>query len=187
MDNTEEPSRWRREIHEGTDVDAHGVPIHAFGDGPPPEFFEILGRLLAVNGQIEYLQERLAHLPRSETTGVRKVEQFLARCVSGRDDRNAIVHSRWVFGAHTTDPEVIFGLRYKTRKRTVGPIATVFISDVPDSERAQETVQHTLGSLKKLLRRDITTMRIGELAYTKIMMKWSTKQLAETEVGPPLS
>lgn len=24
MDNTEEPSRWPREIHEGTDVDAHG-------------------------------------------------------------------------------------------------------------------------------------------------------------------
>lgn len=174
-------------MQDSTEVDAHGVPIHALGDGLPPEFFEILGRIVAVNGQIEYLQERLDHLPTSETTGVRKVEQFLARCVSGRDDRNAVVHSRWVFGAHTTDPKAIFGVRYKTRKRTAGHIATVSIRDVPDSKREQETVHHTLDSLKKLLRRDVTTMRIGELAYTEIMTTWSAKQLEATEADSPVS
>jgi len=61
------------------DVDKYGVPISAFGDSTAPEFFEILGRLLAVNGKIEYLKDRLDDLPSSETTGVRKVEQFLER------------------------------------------------------------------------------------------------------------
>lgn len=163
------------------DVDLYGLPTHAFGDTPPPEFFEIIGRILALNGQIEYFQERLDHLPASETAGVRKVEQFLARCSSGRDDRNAVVHSRWVFGAHTTDPDAILGVRYKVRKRASGHVATVSIRDVPDSEKAQEVVLHTVDTLRALLKRDITTMRIGQLAYAEVMMTWSIEQLAEAD------
>lgn len=106
-----------------SDVDKYGVPLHIFGDATAPEFFEILGRLLAVNGKIEYLKDRLDDLPSSETSGVRKVEQFLEGYSSGRVDRNAIVHSYWVFGAHTNDPEVILGIRYKIRKLASGETA----------------------------------------------------------------
>ena len=35
------------------EVDAHGVPLGAFGQPAPSEFFEVLGRILAVNGKIE--------------------------------------------------------------------------------------------------------------------------------------
>lgn len=187
MDNTGKPPQQHQLIVDGMDVDSYGVPLHAFGDGASPEFFEIIGRILAVNGQIEYLQERLDHLPASETAGVRKVEQFLTRFASSRDDRNAVVHSRWIFGAHTTDPNVILCVRYKTRKRAAGHIATVSIRDVPDSEKEQETVLHTVDSLKTLLKRDVTTMRIGELAYTEIMVAWSVKQLAEADITSTLS
>lgn len=173
MGEPERESRWTGDYR--MDVDQHGVPIRAFGDPVTPEFFEVLGKIVSVNGQIEYLQDRLGHLPMSETSGVRKLEQFLARFESGRSGRNEVVHSRWLFGADTTDPDVIFGVRYKVRKQTTGDVATVSIHDVPDSEREQETVQHTLDSLRKLLRRDVTTMRIGEQAYTEIMLKWAAQ------------
>jgi hypothetical protein len=186
MDNSDGLSWWRR-ASDGTEVDALGVPLDAFGSSAPIEFFEILGRIVAVNGQIEYLQDRLDHLPPSETTGVRKVDQFLERCAVGRADRNAVVHSRWVFGAHATNPEVILGLRYKTRKRTSGDIATVSVREIAGSEREQDTVQHTLDSLKKLLRKGLATMHIGELAYTEIMLKWTAEQLRTTCLDLPLS
>ena len=64
-------------LNNNTDVDSYGVPQQAFGRVASPEFFEALGRLIAVHGQIEYLQDRLKHLPPSETNGVRKLEQFL--------------------------------------------------------------------------------------------------------------
>lgn len=163
-------------VNDNTDVDSYGVPRQAFGRVASPEFFETIGRVVAVHGQIEYLQDRLKHLPSSETSGVRKVEQFLRRCESGRDARNAIIHSRWVFGADTTDPDVILGLRYKTRKPTSGTIATVFISDVVGSEKEHDIVRHTLDSLRKLLQRDVVTMQIGEQAYSEIMLKWAAQR-----------
>jgi hypothetical protein len=156
-----------------SDVDKYGVPLQAFGDAIAPEFFEILGRLLAVNGKIEYLKNRLGDLPSSETIGVRKVEQFLERYSSGRIARNAIVHSYWVFGAHTNDPDVILGIRYKIRKLASGETATVAIHNVPDSEREQDVVQYKLDGLRKLLSRDVGTLRIGEIAYAQIQLNWA--------------
>lgn len=173
-------------MNDDREVDTFGIPLHAFGDSVPAGFFEVLGRIVAVNAQIEYLQDRLDHLPPSETDGVRKAEQFRARCASGRADRNAIVHSRWVFGAQTARPDIILGVRYKTRRQASGEIATVSLSDVPGSERQQDTVQHTLDALKKLLRRDVATMRIGELAYSEIMLKWAVRQVDPAESDEPL-
>lgn len=160
-----------------TEVDVYGVPTAAFGEPVPSGFFEVLGRILAVHGKIEYLQDRLTHLPSAETTGSRKIEQFLARCGAGRADRNAIVHSNWVFGAHTTDPDVILAIRYKSRKQTSGGVATVSIVDVPESDREQDVAQYTLDDLKRLLRSNVVTMRIGEQAYTEIMLKWASQQI----------
>lgn len=165
-----------------TDVDAYGVPIAAFSDPAPPEFFEILGRLLATHGRIEYLQDRIAHLAPAETTGNRKVEQFLTRCHEERAHRNAIVHSHWMFGAHTTDTKVILALRYKSRKQTSGAVATVSIIDVPESDREQDVGQYTLNDLRGLLRSTVVTMRIGEQAYAGVMLKWAA-QWSDLDAG----
>ena len=150
----------------------------------PTGFFEVLGRMLAVCGRIEYLQDRLAHLPSTETTGDRKVEQFLARCDVEKADRNTIVHSHWVFGAHLTNPDIILAVRYKTRKQSSGTIATVSMADVPESAREQDVGQYTLKGLKSLLRRTIATMRIGELAYTGIMLRWAARQIDSESPSP---
>lgn len=168
---------WKHSSSEYIDVDEHRVPVDAFGGRVPSEFFGILGRIVAVNGQLEYLMDRLGHLPALETDDVRKVEQFRARFMSGRDERNAVVHSRWVFGAQPSDPEAILGIRYKVMKKPAGEVATVSIRDVPDSERDQIYVEHTLDSLKVLLRRDVGTMQIGQQAYSKVMMTWAAQQV----------
>lgn len=160
-----------------SEVDTYGVPLRVFGDGMPPEFFEVLGRILAINGKIEYLKDRLDHLPFSETSGVRKVEQFLKRYDAGRSARNAIVHSSWAFGAHTTDPDVILGIRYKIRKAASGQTATLSLHDLPDSEREQDIVEYRLEGLRKLVRRDVATMRVGELAYAEVMLNWAARQV----------
>lgn len=159
------------------EVDAYGVPTSAFGDPVPSGFFEVLGRILTVHGKIEYLQDRLNHLPSVETTSSNKVEQFLARCAAGKADRNAIVHSHWAFGADTSDPNVILALRYKSRKQTSGDIATVSLIDVPGSDREQDFGRYTLDDLKRLLRGNVVTMRIGEQAYTETMLKWASQQI----------
>jgi len=158
------------------DVDRFGLPLNQFGHYSPPEFFEIVGRIVATNGRIEYLKDRLAHLPSSETSGVKKVEQFLTRYKSGRLERNAIVHSSWVFGAGTDAPDLILGVRYRTRKDTVGDTATVSIADVPASEKKQDVVQYGLAGLRKLFKRDITTLQVGEIAYTQVMLAWARDQ-----------
>jgi len=163
-----------------TEVDEYGVPLSAFGAGATSEFFSVLGRLIAVNGKIEYLKDRLDHLPSSETDGVRKVEQFLNRYGAGRLARNAIVHSHWMFGADTKDLDIILGIRYKIRKVASGETATVAIGDVPGSEREQDVVKYTLAGLRKLLRRDIATMRLGEIAYTEVNLTWARRQIAVT-------
>jgi hypothetical protein len=147
----------------------------------PAGFFEVLGRILAVNGKIEYLKERLESFPSAETTGVRKVEQFRKRDSSGRIDRNAIVHSSWVFGAHALDHEVILGVRYKVRKVASGATASVSIGDIPDCEREQDVVQYTMDGLRKLLKRDLTTMRVGEIAYSEVMLNWAARQVGAAD------
>jgi hypothetical protein len=164
------------------DVDKYGVPLDAFGATAPPAFFELLGRILAVSAKIEYLKARLDDLPASETSGVRKVEQFLERETSERTDRNAIVHSRWVFGAHTSDPGIIVGMRYKIAKTTSGLVATVSIRDVPDSEREQDIVQYEDADLRMILKRSLQTIRIGEIAYSEVMLTWSAQHVDLT--GP---
>lgn len=174
MDSSGERTHSRGEYIE---VDEHRVPIDAFGSRAPSEFFGILGRIIAVNGQLEYLMGRLNHLPALETDGARKVEQFRARFVSGREERNAVVHSRWVFGAQPSDPEIILGVRYKVMKKPAAEVATVSIRDVPDSEREQIYVQHTIASLKRLLRRDVATMQVGKQAYSEVMLNWAARQL----------
>lgn len=138
---------WTHSSSELIEVDEYKVPIDAFGGRAPSEFFAILGRILAVNGQLEYLMDRLGHLPDTEIAGVRKVEQFRARFASGRDERNSVVHSRWVFGSQESDPEIILGIRYKVTKKPAVEAATVSMQDVPGSERSQIYVQHTLASL----------------------------------------
>jgi hypothetical protein len=143
----------------------------------PSEFFEVLGRILTVHGKIEYLQDRLKHLPSAETTGSIKVKQFFARCSAEKADRNAIVHSHWVFGAHTTNRDIILALRYKIRKQISGDIATVSIVDAPESDRQQDYGEYTLDDLKRVLRGNVVTMRIGEQAYTQIMLKWASQQI----------
>ena len=166
----------------GTEVDAHGVPLGAFGEPAPSEFFEVLGRILAVNGKIEYLRDRLSHLPSLETNGARKVEQFLARVWAEKSDRNVIVHSHWTFGAHTSRSEVITAVRYKTRKQTSGEVATLSMADVSGSEREQDFSLYTLDNLREVLRRSVTTMRIGEPAYAQAVLKWAA---AQPDRGPP--
>ncbi|TFC91329.1 MULTISPECIES: hypothetical protein [Cryobacterium] len=158
------------------EVDRYGIPLDVFGDYPPPEFFEVIGRIVAINAKIEYLKERLDNLPPSETTGIKKVQQFLKRDSSGRMDRNAIVHSFWTFGASTENPNLILGIRYKVRKLASGEIATTSIRDVPDSEREQDIVQFELVGLRKILKRDLATMQVGELAYSEVMLQWAARQ-----------
>lgn len=170
-----EDSATSQDSVDPSEVDNFGVPLVAFGDGMPPQFFEILGRLVAVNGKIEYLMGRLNQLPSSETRGLRKVEQFLKRYNLGRMDRNAIVHSFWTVGTHE-DPEVIMGFRYKVGKSASGELAMVSIGDVPDSEKVQVVVQYSLTKLRKLLRRDLLTMQVGELAFTAVSLDWATRQ-----------
>lgn len=159
-------------MYEPISTDKYGLPLDAFGKEAPREFFEIIGRILAVHGQIEYLKERLNHLPADETDGIRKVEQFRTRSKVGQNDRNTIVHSWWRFGASEKDPSQFFGVRYKTRKAVSGSTATVSIADVPGSEKEQEYVLHSLESLQKILSQSIVTMQIGSQAYTEVMMKW---------------
>lgn len=168
-----------------TEVDEFGMPVAAFGDRLPSGFYEVLGRILSANGRIEYLKERLGHLPADETTGVRKVEQFRYRVSSEQALRNTIVHSHWVFGAHETHPDVILALRYKTRKNTPGDVATVSIVDVPESDKEQIIEQFTFEQLKKILASSIVTMRIGEQAHAEVMHRWAIQQ-ADTELlsGP---
>jgi hypothetical protein len=163
-------------MHHETEVDAYGMPVAAFGDRVPSGFFEVLGRILSAHGKIEYLKERLNHLPADETTGVRKVEQFHERFRSEQAARNTIVHSHWMFGAHNTNPDVILALRYRTRNNTPGEVATVSIVDVPESDEEQIIGQYTLDHLKKILARSIVTMRIGEQAYSDIMLRWASRQ-----------
>lgn len=177
MADSERPTLHHPATSHETEVDGYGVPTAAFGHPVPSGFFEVLGRILAVHGKIEYLQDRLTHLPSTETTGSRKIEQFLARCGAGRADRNTIVHSNWMFGAHTTDPDVILAIRYKNRKQTSGAAATVSIVDVTESDREQDVGQYTLNDLKRLLRSNVVTMRLGEQAYTEIMLKWASQQI----------
>lgn len=162
-------------------VDAYGLPVEAFGVEPPDGFFEVLGRILAVSAQIEYLQDRLEHLPSTETERVRKVEQFLARCADGRDARNAVVHSRWSFDAHT-DPDVIIGIRYKKRKNASGQVFSVAMTDVEGSGLGHELIEHTMVTLRRLLKRDISTMTIGQMAYTEIQLRWAQTQI---DMEPP--
>lgn len=162
------------------EVDGHGVPVSAFGASMPPEFFEIVGRLLAVSGKIEYLKDRLDNMPTSETSGVRKVEQFVKRENAGKLDRNAVVHPWWVAGGHD-DPAVLLGIRYKKRKVESGVVASVSMRDVPGSDRDQEHVEYTLDALRRLLKRSVTTMNIGELAYGEVMFKWAAQELSATE------
>lgn len=168
-----------------TDVDRFGVPVDAFGLGIPQEFFEVIGRLVAVNGRLEYLKDRLDHLPPSETDGIRKFEQFTSRYESGRQDRHTIVHSSWLQGADTEDPEVILGMRYKMRRVASNEVATLSIRDVPGSEREHEYVQHTLVTLRKLLKRDIDTMHIGMSALTEVGLAWAVKKADSNYSDPP--
>lgn len=161
--------RYLTSVSDGVNVDVFGVPLDLFGDSAPDEFFAILGRLVAVNGQIEYLHDRLKHLPEHERVGIRKVEQFFRRFVEGRDERNTAIHSRWVFGAHA-DPDVIVGMRYKTNKKSSGLVAVLSITDVADSEREHVLVEHTVESLRRLLHRDLTTANIGAQALVQMML-----------------
>jgi hypothetical protein len=166
-----------------SEVDEYGVPVSAFGVSMPPEFFEIVGRLLAVNGKIEYLKDRLDNMPKSETNGVRKVEQFFKREDTGKPGRNAVVHSWWIAGAHD-DADVLLGVRYKKRKVPSGLVASVSRRDVPGSDRDQEYVEHKLETLRRLLKWCVTTMNIGELAYSEVMFNWAAQQVTSTDGSP---
>lgn len=179
-----EEAVWPEALRPETDVDAHGVPMAAFGAPAPPLFFEILGRIIAVHGRIEYLEERLDHLPSTEETGSRKGDQFASRCREESAARNTLVHSLWVFGADATDPDVLLALRYKRRKQTSGSIATVSITSVPQSGHEQDVSRYTMEDLERVLRTNVVTMRIGELAYTERMSIWAAKQI---EVESPLA
>lgn len=176
MNSPEKPSWHSPAINHETETDNYGIPVDAFGADVPPDFFELIGRILAVHGKIEYLQGRLSSLPSAEKDGVKKVEQFLVRCAAEKANRNTLVHSYWIFGSHTEDPDVILALRYKTRKKTSGEVATVSIVDVPEGVHEQDLGQYTLDDLRRIMRRSTVTMRIGERAYSEIMLKWSSVQ-----------
>jgi hypothetical protein len=163
-------------VEDLSEVDRYGVPLGVFGGLTPPGFFDVVGRIVAINGTIEYLRDRIGHLPQSETEDVKKVNQFLKRDDNGRIERNAIVHSRWIFGADPTDPEVILGVRYKVRKLATGETAVVAIRDVADSEKVQEIVRYKLDVLRKVLKRDLVTLQVGELAYSDVMFRWAARQ-----------
>lgn len=163
-------------------TDKYGLPLDTFGQEAPNEFFEIIGRILAVHGKIEYLKERLDQIPADETVGIRKIEQFRARSKASQKDRNTIVHSWWLFGANENDPDEIFGVRYKLRKAISGSIATVSIADVPESEKEQDYTLYNLESLQKVLNQSIITMRIGSQAYTEVMFHWANQQMAQSTI-----
>ena len=55
-------------------------------------------------------------------------------------------------------------------------VATVSIRDVPGSEQEHICVEHTIDSLKRLLRRDVSTMQIGKRAYSEVMLTWAMRQ-----------
>jgi len=118
----------------------------------------------------------LSHLPTPETVRTRKVEQFLARVGAEKSDRNAIVHSHWTFGAHKSRSDVVTAIRYKTRKQASGEVATVSMLDIPGSEREQDITLYSLGDLRGVLRRSVTTMQIGEQAYAQTMLNWAVIQ-----------
>lgn len=166
-------------------TDGLGTPLDSFGTKPPEAFFSLLGRIVAMSGQIEYLKDRLAHLPSEETDSSKKVKRFYERARSDQEERNGVVHSRWFFGADKSDPDLITGIRYKIAKSNAGHIATVSIVDLPDSEREQVVVQHTLKSLELLHRRLVGTVRIGEVAYTSLMLRWGATQLADADPFSP--
>ena len=106
---------------------------------------------------------------------MRKVAQFRKRYSAGRSDRNAIVHSNWVFRAHTQDPDVIVGVRYKQRNRATGYVATVSLADIAGDCRQQDVVEYSLKQLRTQLRHDIATMRVGEIAYAQVMLAWAAR------------
>ena len=80
------------------------------------------------------------------------------------------MHSYWVFGAHAEDPDIVLGIRYQVRKRAVGETPTFSIHDLPDSEREQEVVLYSLDELRNFLKRDLATLRIGELANGEVLL-----------------
>ena len=108
-------------LNNNTDVDSYGVPQQAFGCVAPPEFFEALGRVIAVHGQIEYLQDRLKHLPPSETNGGRSFGAVFRGANRGALPETLCPFTLG-FGADTKDKDVILGLRYN-RKVTSGTVA----------------------------------------------------------------
>ncbi|WP_432733134.1 hypothetical protein [Microbacterium sp. MM2322] len=134
-----------------------------------------------MSGQIEYLKDRLAHLPSEETDSSKKVKRFYERARADQEERNGVVHSSWFFGVDTSDPDLFTGIRYKVRKSNAGQLATAFIVDVPDTEREQVVVQHTLKSLEMPHRRLVGTVRIGEAAYKSLMVRWGAAQLADAD------
>lgn len=167
------------------EVDSFGTPVGSFGTKPPEAFFSLVGRIVALSGQIEYLKDRLAHLPAKETESSKKVKRFYERARANQEERNGVVHSRWFFGADTSDPDLITGIRYKVAKSNAGHIATVSLVDVPDSEREQVVVQHTLKSLEALHRRLVGTAHVGEVAYASIMLRWGATQLTDADTPHP--
>lgn len=166
-------------------TDGFGTPVDSFGTRPPEEFFSLLGRIVAMSGQIEYLKDRLTHLPSEETDSSKKVKRFHERARADQEERNGVVHSRWFFGADTSDPDQITGIRYKVRKSSTGQTATVSLMDVPDSDHEQVVVQHTLKTLEMLHRRLVGTVRIGEAAYASLMLRWGATQLADADPPSP--
>jgi hypothetical protein len=61
------------------------------------------------------------------------------------------------------------------RKVASNAIATLSIRDVPGGEREQEYVRHTIANLRKLLKRDVDTMRIGMHALTEVGLIWAAE------------
>lgn len=157
-------------------TDAFGLHLNAFGAPPPDDFFSLLGRFLAVGSSMEYLLDRLGDLPQEEIDGEERVARFRERFTAGRNTRNALVHSRWFFGVDV-DPEVIVGIRYKTRKPTSGTVSTLSISDVEGSEQEQDVVRYTMNSLRTSLRKDIMTLEIGQQAYSAIMVRYAANKI----------
>ena len=48
--------------------------------------------------------------------------------------------------------------------------------DIPGSEREQDITLYSLGDLRGVLRRSVTTMQIGEQAYAQTMLNWAVIQ-----------
>lgn len=167
------------------ETDSLGTPAGSFRTTPPEAFFSLVGRIVVLSGQIEYLKDRFAHLPPKETESSKKVKRFHERARADQEERNGVVHSRWFFGADESDPDLITGVRYKVAKSNTGHIAIVSIVDVPDSGREQVVIQHTLKSLEEMHSRLLGTARIGEVAYASLMLRWGATQLANADSPPP--